>query len=104
MLTKPYGDLANLHFTESADPPNAVYAQGRYVAAGGTEKEALVKQAELRGKVARGEPVTVPARVQNPLPLERILLASNAMVPTSADKMMFGRRLATAMPIWALVA
>jgi hypothetical protein len=40
-----------------------VYGQGRYIAAGGTEKEALVKQAELRGTTARGNPVIVRARV-----------------------------------------
>jgi hypothetical protein len=36
-----------------------VHAAGKYVAAGGTEKDALAKQAELRGKAARGERVIV---------------------------------------------
>lgn len=39
-----------------------VYAAGRYIAAGSTEKEALAKQAELRGKAARGERVLVATR------------------------------------------
>ena len=39
-----------------------VYAAGKYVAAGGTEKEALAKQAELRGKAARGERVIVATK------------------------------------------
>jgi integrase len=39
-----------------------VYAAGTYVAAGGTEKEALAKQAELRGKAARGERVIVATK------------------------------------------
>src|SRR5262249_33483268 len=37
----------------------SVYFQGRYVPVAGGEQEALAKQAELRGKAARGEkPVT----------------------------------------------
>jgi integrase len=39
-----------------------VYAAGTYVAAGSTEKEALAKQAELRGKAARGERVLVATK------------------------------------------
>jgi integrase len=39
-----------------------VYAAGKYVAAGGTQKEALAKQAELRGKAARGERVIVATK------------------------------------------
>jgi integrase len=39
-----------------------VYGGGRYVAAGSTEKEAVAKQAELRGKAARGEPVIVAGK------------------------------------------
>ncbi len=38
------------------------YASGHYIAAGGTEKEALAKQAELRGKAARGERVIVATK------------------------------------------
>jgi integrase len=39
-----------------------VYAAGKYLAAGDTEKEALAKQAELRGKAARGERVIVATK------------------------------------------
>jgi integrase len=38
------------------------HASGKYVAAGSTEKEALAKQAELRGKAARGERVIVATK------------------------------------------
>jgi hypothetical protein len=40
-----------------------VWAEGRYVAAGGTEAEAVAKQAELRSKAARGELVLTGAKV-----------------------------------------
>jgi integrase len=39
-----------------------VYANAGYVAAGGTEREAVAKQAELRGKAARGERVIVATK------------------------------------------
>ena len=42
--------------------------------------------------------------VQKALPLENICPASRAMVPASALSVIFGRRLATAMPICALAA
>ena len=35
---------------------------GRFVAAGTTEKEAVTKQADLRGKKARGERVVIPKK------------------------------------------
>jgi len=38
------------------------YANGGYVAAGSTRKEALAKQAELRGKAGHGEPVVVASK------------------------------------------
>lgn len=41
----------------------AVYFRGRYVPAGTTEREALAKQAELRGKEARGERILLAAKV-----------------------------------------
>jgi len=41
-----------------------VYAGGGYFAAGGTEKEALAKQAELRGKAARGERVVMATKAK----------------------------------------
>jgi integrase len=41
----------------------SVFFQGRYVAAGTTEKEALAKQAELRGKSARGERIIVASKI-----------------------------------------
>lgn len=72
MQQKPNGDpfkrRATRHrgvsFRVRADGSRAyaVYWQGRYVRAGNTEKEALAKQAELRGKAARGERVVVPAK------------------------------------------
>ena len=40
----------------------SVYAVGRYVPAGSTEKEALAKQAELRGSQARGEKPILPSK------------------------------------------
>jgi hypothetical protein len=39
-----------------------VYAAGKQIAVDGVEREAVAKQAELRGKIARGEPVA-PANV-----------------------------------------
>ena len=41
-----------------------VYANGGYVAAGATEKEALARQAELRGKADRGERVVTAAKAK----------------------------------------
>jgi integrase len=41
-----------------------VYANGGYVAAGSTEREALAKQAELRGKAARGERVVTATKTR----------------------------------------
>jgi integrase len=51
-------------YREKADGSRSymVYIDGRYVAAGSTEREALEKQAELRGKVARGERAVVPTK------------------------------------------
>jgi integrase len=40
----------------------SVYYKGRFLAAGNTEREALTKQAELRGKQARGERVVLPSK------------------------------------------
>jgi integrase len=39
-----------------------VYTPGGYITAGSTEKEALAKQAEIRGKAARGEPLIVASK------------------------------------------
>jgi integrase len=41
----------------------SVYFQGRYVAVEGGEQEAIAKQAELRGKAARGEKPVVPTKL-----------------------------------------
>jgi integrase len=41
----------------------SVYFQGKFVPAGRTEREALEKQADLRGKQARGERVLLPKKV-----------------------------------------
>jgi len=41
----------------------AVFFQGRYLGVEGGEQEALAKQAELRGKAARGERTVAPTRV-----------------------------------------
>jgi integrase len=41
----------------------SVYFQGRYVPVTGGEADALARQAELRGKMARGETVLLPGRV-----------------------------------------
>jgi integrase len=41
----------------------SVYFQGRYLAVRGGENEALAKQAELRGKAARGETVVVATKM-----------------------------------------
>lgn len=40
----------------------AVFFQGRYIAAGSTESEALAKQADLRGSKARGEKPILPSK------------------------------------------
>jgi integrase len=40
----------------------SVFFQGRYLAAGTTEKEALAKQADLRGRQAKGERIVVPTK------------------------------------------
>jgi integrase len=47
---------------DGGDRTYYVYAAGTYVAAGCAEKEALAKQAELRGKAARGERVLVATK------------------------------------------
>jgi integrase len=41
----------------------AVFFKGRYLPAGTTEKEALAKQADLRGRQARGERIIVPTKI-----------------------------------------
>jgi integrase len=41
----------------------SIYFKGRYIGVEGGEQEALAKQAELRGKAARGERPVTPARV-----------------------------------------
>jgi integrase len=41
----------------------AVFFKGRYLPAGTTEKEALAKQADLRGRQARGERIIVPSKI-----------------------------------------
>jgi integrase len=41
----------------------SVYAKGKFVPAGTTEKEALAKQADLRGRQARGERIIVPTKI-----------------------------------------
>src|SRR4051794_4551115 len=41
----------------------SVYFQGRYIAVEGGEQEAVAKQAELRGKAARGGRAITPTRV-----------------------------------------
>jgi integrase len=41
----------------------SVHWQGRYLPAGGTEKEALAKQADLRNTVARGGQVILPSKL-----------------------------------------
>ncbi len=41
----------------------SVYFRGKYVAVEGGENEALAKQAELRGKAARGERVILPSKL-----------------------------------------
>jgi integrase len=41
----------------------SVFFKGRYLAAGTTEKEALAKQADLRGRQARGERIIVPTKI-----------------------------------------
>lgn len=40
----------------------AVYCKGRYIAVEGGEREALARQAELRGKTARGERIVVSSK------------------------------------------
>jgi len=40
----------------------SVYFRGRYVAVEGGEQEALAKQAELRGRAARGETTVMPTK------------------------------------------
>src|SRR5438874_764579 len=40
----------------------SVYFQGRYIAVEGGEQEALAKQAELRGRAARGEKTVTPTK------------------------------------------
>lgn len=60
-----------------------VWADGRYVAAGGTEKEALAKQAELRGKAARGERVLTPAKVTFAEVAEQWLETKHRLRPTT---------------------
>src|SRR5438132_13762357 len=41
----------------------SVYFRGRYIGVEGGEQEAVAKQAELRGKAARGERAAAPTRV-----------------------------------------
>jgi len=41
----------------------SIYWRGNYTAVEGGENEALAKQAELRGKAARGEQVVVPTKL-----------------------------------------
>src|SRR5579862_9238317 len=41
----------------------SVYFRGRYIGVDGGEQDALAKQAELRGKAARGERVVTPTMV-----------------------------------------
>ena len=48
--------------------------------------------------------VTAPAKVQKPALSVNSWLPSSAAIPASAVSVMFGRRFATAIPIWALAA
>ena len=53
-----------ISYRERADGTRTytVYFQGRYIGVDGGEKEALAKQAELRGKTARGETPVAPTK------------------------------------------
>jgi integrase len=75
-----------------------IYAQGRYLAAGATEKEALARQAELRGKVARGERVLAPAKATFAEVAEEWFETKHRLRPTtrqnyrkSLDNVLIGR-------------
>jgi hypothetical protein len=52
-------------YRERADGSRSysVFFQGRYLPAGTSEKEALAKQADLRGREARGERIIVPTKI-----------------------------------------